>query len=333
MSVARVRTLTALTLVFFIGGAASAQEREAVISGAPVDSGAQIALYAAPGAPLDAKSFRFARAIPSGSGLTTLTLDAAALAHGRIVDLRIVDSGGRQVPYLLEHPDTAIALSLGTPVPTPPRSDADARLGAAAATRSWYRVSLPYAGLPDAVLRLTTSARVFSRQVDVLTRDLPRDAQPDAIFGRAVTGSWAHDDPDAAAPALEIAMGGRLPGDSLFVVVNDGDNQKLPLTGAALSLPTYRLRFYRQPGVQLTLLYGGDLGAPNYDLARLADRLVHMPAQEVVASREAPPAPPRTDSAKTLFWTVLGVAVLTLLAIIARLVRGGAPNEESGTAS
>jgi hypothetical protein len=329
MTRVRLRALVALAFGLGTAAAAHAQTRSAS-PGAIADSGATLALYAAPGAPLDAKSFRFARTIPSGNGLTTLYLDAAALAHSRVADVRIVDAGGRQVPYLLEHVDAPYVVALAAPTPTAARPDADARLGTAAASRSWYRVALPYDGLPDVALRLNTSARVFSRQIDVLTRDLPRDAQPDAIFGRAVTGTWAHDDPDSDAPPLELALGGRLPGDSLFVLVTDGDNQRLPLTRAALLLPTYRLRFYRPPGTSLTLLYGrDDLGAPTYDLERVSGRLLQALAQEVVAAPESAPPAPKADSAKTLFWAALGFAVLILLAIIVRLVRSASTGEES----
>ena len=46
----------------------------------------------APGAPLDLAGFKYSRTVPPSSGLTTAVLDAAALAHGRIDDIRIVES-------------------------------------------------------------------------------------------------------------------------------------------------------------------------------------------------------------------------------------------------
>jgi hypothetical protein len=215
-------------------------------------------------------------------------------------------------------------VALPAPAPTKARENIDDRSVSNAPTRSWYRIALPYAGLPGAMIRLSTTARVFSRDVAVVTQDLPREAQPDAFVARTVSAAWSHDDPESAAAPLEVVLGERLPTDSLFVLVNDGDNQKLPLSSATLLLPSYRVRFFRQPSASLTLLYGRrDLGAPSYDLALLTPRLLDAPATEVTAAAESGGTGSSGGVARLVFWSVLGIAVLVLLALIARLVRGG----------
>jgi hypothetical protein len=176
------------------------------------------------------------------------------------------------------------------------------------------------------------------RDVAIVTRDLPRDAQPDLYTTRTVSGSWSHDDPEAPASPFEIALGDRLPSDSLFVLINDGDNQKVPLTAATLLLPSYRIRFFRQAGKSLTLLYGrADLGAPSYDLALITPRLLDAPAQDVSPAAESGRARPNNGGiAKRVFWGVLAVAVIVLLVMIARLVGGGpigGASEASGDAT
>ena len=282
------------------------------------------ALYAAPGAPLDVKSFAYARSIPAATGLTALRLDPAALAHSRIEDVRIVDAEGRQVPYLLEMLDEPTEVALGAPDPTRARENIDRRVVADAGKRSWYRLRVPYTNLPDASLRLATNARVFARDVTVITRELARDAEPDASLDRAATMPWTHDDPDAPAPPLEISIGGRLRSDSLFLLVNDGDNRKLPITSATLLLPSYRLRFFRDPSVALTLLYGrADLPAPRYDLALIAPRLLDAPAEEIAAEPERGNPSAHGNAPRLVFWGVLAAAVAVLLVMIARLVRAG----------
>jgi hypothetical protein len=281
--------------------------------------------YAAPGAALDVKSFRYARAIPAGSGLTAVRLDPAAFAHSHIDDVRVVDGEGRQVPYLLEVLDEPTEVALPAVVPTKPRENIDRRHVADADSRTWYRLRLPYAGLPQATLRLSTTARVFSREIGIVTRDLPREARAEASLDRTVNASWTHDDPESPAPPLEIALGARLSSDSLFVLVGDGDNQKLPIAGATLLLPSYRIRFFREPGAALTLLYGrGDLGAPRYDLQLIAPRLLDAPADEVRPAPEGGGTGAPSDRPQIVFWAVLGVAVLVLLVLIARLVSGAA---------
>jgi hypothetical protein len=278
------------------------------------------------------KSFAFARSIPKGAGLTAVRLDPAALAHSRIDDVRVVDAAGRQVPYVLEMLEEPTEVALAAPVSTKARDNIDRRSVADATTRSWYRIALPYAGLPDATLRLSTTARVFSRDIAVVTQDLPREAEAEPWAARTLTAAWSHEDPESAASPLEISLGARLPSDSLFVLVNDGDNQKLPLSGATLLLPSYRIRFFRQPDASLTLLYGRrDIGAPSYDLALLTPRLLDAQAQEVTIGEESGGAQTPGRTARWVFWGVLGVAVLVLLLMIARLVRSGPVPDSAGS--
>ncbi len=65
----------------------------------------------AAGAKLDVRQFRHSRTIPAGpAGLVALPLDAAVLAHSAgpdrgFADVRVLDSTGRQVPYLVERRD------------------------------------------------------------------------------------------------------------------------------------------------------------------------------------------------------------------------------------
>jgi hypothetical protein len=282
------------------------------------------ALYAAAGAPLDVKGFTVVRTIPAGSGLTAVRLDPAALAHSRIDDVRIVDAQGRQVPYLLELLDEPTEVPLGTPEAVSGRVNASQWYGTGAASASVYRLRLPYTGLPDASLRLGTSARVFSRDVGVILREPRRDAVSDEGVDRSARASWQHEDPDSPAPALEIPLAGRLRTDSLYVLLNDGDNQKLPLTSAALLLPTYRVRFFREAGASLALAYGrSDLPAPRYDLQLIAPRLLDAPADEVIPEPEHVTSTALGRTPQLVFWGVLAGVVVMLLLLIGRLVRSG----------
>jgi hypothetical protein len=282
------------------------------------------ALYAAPGAPLDASSFAFARPIPTGSGLTAVRLDAAVLAHSRLDDIRILDAQGRQVPYLLEMLEEPTELTLPALEPIAARATVDSRVVPDAATRTWYRLKLPHAGLPDASLRLSTTARVFSRDIGVIMHELQRDAASDAGFDRTTSAAWTHDDPDTPAPSLEISLGARLRTDSLFVLVNDGDNQKIALTAPTLLLPSYRLRFFREPRASLRLLYGrADLAAPRYDMALIAPRLLDASAEEVAVEPEQTTAVTFGRVPQLVFWGMLGIVVVVLLLLIARLMRNG----------
>lgn len=129
--------------------------------------------------------------------------------------------------------------------------------------------------------------------------------------------------PERNAPALLLD----LPADEgreLFVSIDDGDNAAVPLVGASLLLPAQRLRFVREAGAELTLVYGqGSLAAPRYDLELLAP-----PSSRRSRGRRRPSrrqfqgAPePEAKSGPKLFWAALVGAVVALLVLVARLLR------------
>jgi hypothetical protein len=93
-------------------------------------------------------------------------------------------------------------------------------------------------------------------------------------------------------------------------------------------LPAYRLRFFRDGRTPLTLLYGrSDLGAPRYDLAVLAPRLLGASATDVLPGPEHDVARVTGVTPTIVFWCALSLAVLALLVLIARLLRPGADTE------
>jgi hypothetical protein len=272
------------------------------------------------GAQLEQQGFAYFRDIPAGKGgLTAVPLDPAVLAHTNgFEDLRIVDGQGQQIPYLLEKRDEPLPLGLRLegdaaklpPAVVPPRG------------KSAYRLSLPYSTLPEGRLVLATPARVFERP---LTLEIERamDAPPRSPpLQTLVEATWRHSDPEAPAPSLTLELPA-LGTDHLFLLVDEGDNQPLPLASAELLLPAFRLRFFRPAGQPLSLLYGRkDLSAPRYDLALLAPRLAGTVSDEVLlgAERAVAAAPPAANPQGKIFWGALIGAVLVMLALIARML-------------
>ncbi|HUB05847.1 MAG TPA: DUF3999 family protein [Myxococcales bacterium] len=274
------------------------------------------------GAPLNVDGFAYSRPIPPGPrGLTAVALDAAVLAHSEFGDLRIVQGDGHQIPYLLERRDEPLAstLALQRSAKGPPREAASP----APAGVSAYTVELPYARLPPARLVLTTAARVFDRRVTFAVERAP-DAPPRSPPLQVIEArSWSHADADNPAPALDVALPS-LDGKRLWVLVDEGDNQPLPLSPPQLLLPSYRLRFFRQTDGPLTLLYGKpELQAPRYDLALLAPQLVGAVASEVTAGPEAAVAAASQSAPMQtkLFWGALSGAVIVLLGFMVQLLR------------
>jgi hypothetical protein len=270
------------------------------------------------GAPIDASKFRHARPVPSAApGLNALRLDAAVLAGSGLGDLRLSDRDGRQVPYLLEKQDEPLAVELAAPERLPAKGGSP--------SRSHYRILLPYAGLPSCRLAMTTPLRVFERRV-ALFRRRPAQAGSEAESIEIAESDWRHADPESPAPSLVLALPPPEAAE-LMLVVDEGDNSPLPLDRPRLLLPSYRLRFFGDPGESLTLLYGQPgLPSPRYDLALLSARLVGVAAHELSLPPETAPPPPTGASRETrVFWGILVAAVAAFLLLIVRLVRKEQP--------
>ena len=277
------------------------------------------------GGALATGAFRFERALATvGAGLQQLPLDAAVLAHSHaLADLRLATGDDRQVPYLLERRAEPLELPLSIEPAPPPEGGGRAGAPAGAAI-SRHAIRLPHAGLPASRLVLATSARVFARELEVRT----------AIVDRATGGerwqpvahlAWRHADPERAAPELAIDLPA-LAGDRLLLEVAEGDNSPLPLAGARLLLPSWRLRFFGT-GRPLRLLYGDPrLAPPRYDLALLGPRLVGVEGSELALPEErALPSGDDPIRSGRWFWFALAGAVVVLLALLARLLRGQPP--------
>jgi hypothetical protein len=280
------------------------------------------------GALVDPDAFGYERAIESGPiGLTALRLDAAVLAHSRaLADVRIVDTHGRQIAYVVEH--------LGEPavVALPPPIAARTRPDGMAAGDSGYDLVLPHAGLPQARLLLSTTARVFERRVTVwVDRRGGTDARSRGRWEPIRKAAWRHVDPQRPAPPLAIELP-PLEVITLVVGVDDGANGPLPLGNPQLLLPARRLRFVRPADGPLRLLYGApSLAAPRYDLALLAPRLLGTAAHEVAAGPEPGPTDhERATEARAfderVLWAVLLAAIVALGLVLARVLRTPAPS-------
>jgi len=277
------------------------------------------------GARLDVTGFTYQREIPPGeAGLVRLTLDAAVLAHSQgplrtFADVRIVDDDNLQIPYLLERGAERLSIDLQLRGATPAARVLQERGGGA---RSFYALTLPYEELPGPVVALETSARIFHRSVQVGAERQPDRRSREVTFDMFTQAVWQYSNEAAPAPALELA----LPRDDareLLVIVDEGDNQPLPITRARLRLPGWQVRFQR-PGGRLRLLYGkNDIAEPHYDVAVLAPSAMSGEAREVSAAAEQVPEVPAAVMSPRVFWVGLAVAALLLLAVLVRLITSG----------
>jgi hypothetical protein len=289
---------------------------------APADAG----LAAPPlGAALAADAFRYERALETtAAGLHQLPLDAAVLAHSHdLADLRIVTPEGRQVPYLLERRDEPLELPLVIAGAAP--EDGPLPMTGARPTVSRYAIALPYSGLPAGRLAIATSSRLFDRRI-ALRRSVRDEGTGAERWLPVANLDWRHADPESAAPELALDLPA-LATARLLLEVEEGDNSPLPLTGARLLLPSWRLRFFGTGG-GLRLLYGdANLAPPRYDLALLAARLVGVEGIDLALAdeRQRGVASQGTNGGRW-FWLGLLGAIAVLLGLLARLLRSPSPS-------
>jgi hypothetical protein len=287
------------------------------------------------GPTLDPAAFNYTRAVEytleggqKGSGLVALPLDAHALSHSRgtnarFADVRLLDGSNQQVPYLLERRNEPQSVDLAVKPAADSRAQ-ELKMPPGSRPRSVYVVTLPYANLPPSTLVLETSGRVFQRTVRIGVDRPPDRNRRDAYFDVKAVETWRHADEAMPARPLSLRLES-MPEIDLFLVVDEGDNAPLPLTKARLLLPSYRLRFYHNGNSSLRLAYGrDDLQPPQYDLALLAPRVMGATARELSAAPAPGTASASAESfaSPKTFWFVLTGAVLVLLALIVRLIRG-----------
>jgi hypothetical protein len=278
------------------------------------------------GSALDPAEFRYSRDIASGAaGLIAVPLDAAVLAHSRgpherFADVRVVDTRGQQVPYLLERRDEPTTVDVGVEL----RALPDAiRRRERWSSASAYVVRLPYRRLPAARLAVYTRARVFTRVVTLAALEAPTPQRREDRLEVLGNHTWTHADRETAAPALIVDVPADRRGE-FVVLVDEGDNQRLPIERATLLMPSYAVRLFRRADQPLRLVYGrDDLGAPRYDLALLAPQVMGQVASDAppAAEQVSQAAAPARIVSPPVFWVSLGLAVLVLLGLIVRLVR------------
>jgi hypothetical protein len=277
---------------------------------------------------LDPAVFKYLRPVQAPSSeLVAVPLDAHVLAFSRgpasrFADVRVLDDGNHQIPYLLERRNEPLAIDIAFK----PAQEAKASelKGANGRQRSIYSLTLPHSNFPPGKLVVETSARVFHRSVTLGVDRPPDRHRRDAWFDVITGETWRH--ADESAPARPLTLPVALPSNEseLRLVVDEGDNAALPITAIRLLLPSYRVRLFHPATGALRLAYGrDDLVPPQYDLALLAPKLMGALAHDATAS--APPAT-RSDEGTPLawprtFWILLSVAVIVLLGLIARLVR------------
>jgi hypothetical protein len=267
------------------------------------------------GAPLDPEPWNYRKAVQlAASGVHQLELDLDVLAHAQpgFDDLRLVRDG-RQIPYLLERPALSRSMEL---TPLPANDPKRPRI-------SRWQVTLPRARLPLTRLTLVSPTPLFQRRLRLF--EIITDDRGNSYERNLASADWSHTPNDQ--PTLVIPVGLPPATNTLMLETDNGDNPPLALGRMTATHPVTRLLF-KSEQAPLTLYYGHpQSAAPRYDLALVANQILAAEKQIATLAAEEKARPDgwsKTLLAQgkggVLFWSVLALVVVALLAVMAKLL-------------
>lgn len=261
------------------------------------------------GAPIDLTGWTYRAKIGiRDDGVQQLDLDLETLARAArdLRDVRVV-SDGQQFPYLLEtSADTHRYVPLVETVTDPKRP-----------TTSLWKIRLPAAGAPITRLICQTRAPLFDRSVAMRESD-------QRTLG---TARWVRTPAQASRP-LELIVSALPAGNEIFLEMENGDNPAIALDDFELEYPVVRLLFRASMSPETFLYFGNpEAVAPSYDVALIAPQLRAAARQsatlgtgERVRAVTLSEKLQRPGGRRWILWVGLGIVVVALLAVIARLL-------------
>jgi hypothetical protein len=287
-----------------------------VRTNAMFDASPVLAFAMRPGAEVDRRRYTHRRELavaPSPDGVARLRLSAeeASVARDDLADVRVVDAGGRQWPYLVgDHP---AAEERDIPVE---RETHDERV-------SHYRLRLPASPIRIESLTLETDETFVDRSFRLVATRAgdPEKKQQPAASGRLVRRSRDR------APIKISLSGGRI--ESLELVVEDGNESPLRFTSVLGRVRVPELLITVPAGDYALLLGNARDDRPRYDLEAVREVVSTVTSADVApgALQRNPDYSARAglsfrSGLDTLFfWIVLGAAVVVLGSITLRLAR------------
>jgi hypothetical protein len=273
------------------------------------------------GAALDVSGWRFRKAVQlaqAGAKQIDLDLDVLAHADAGFGDLRIL-RGSNQVPFILVR--TSINRSFA-PAVTAANDPKNPKL-------SRWIITLPRAGLPLTRLNCVTKTPLFKRDMS-LFEELT-DERGEKYRVALGSAEWTQT-PERKTKEFSLSFNEAARSDTLFLETENGDNPPIELENFTAFYPVTRVLFKAKADDLLFLYYGNpSIAPPNYDLSLVADEL--LSADEAPATLAAEEqlkkdswVENRTPGTGGLvFWAVLGVVVVGLLVIVARLLPKSSP--------
>ncbi|MEO6994361.1 MAG: DUF3999 family protein [Lacunisphaera sp.] len=268
------------------------------------------------GAPLDTTDWTQRKSITlTRAGIQELELAPIILANTRtdFADLRVLHDGN-QIPYILEQPSLARALTV-TPVssPDPKRPSV-----------SVWQLHLPQKGFPLRRLVFSSPTPLFQREFRIFEKITNDEGR--AYELTLASAEW-HRTPESGVPETRVVeIPDRTHTDTLWIETDNGDNPAIALGAVQLIYPVVRLIFKTDGTDGFTLAYGNPTAnAPRYDLNLVATKLLTSPRNVATTGTSAAESSSSTKPFAGLnggyvFWIALGLVVIVLLVVVAKLL-------------
>jgi hypothetical protein len=271
----------------------------------------------ADGAALDVSDWKFRKPVKfarGGAQQIELDLEVLSRAQSGFSDLRLVREG-KQIPYVLEH--TSITRAI-TPLVT---VTADSKRK----NVSRWIVKLPQPSLPIIGLQCVSSTALFDRQISAYEEGTDeRGEHSRSTLGSA---SWNHK-PGETRREFSFDFLRPMDSDTFILETDNGDNPPIELDNFRVFYRAERVLFKAKSDDEVFLYYGNpnNVAPPRYDLSLVAGQL--LTADKSPASLGAQEQLKKSSWAEShkagtgglVFWGVLALVVIGLLAVISRLL-------------
>jgi hypothetical protein len=234
-------------------------------------------------------------------------VDLPGAASRQLASVRIVDQGGRQVPYIVESTPRKATRALTYRLESKP---------------GHTEVTIVGLQPDDPLERLTVKVRApdyFERTVKAT--ESVTDARGEV--GRRLLGqmTWRR---LATGPIedLSITLEPHQKAD-ILLDIDDGDNPSITLTGIVGESSLRRIDLIYEPNDVLTLYWGqGTASAPHYDFALIADAVLSSPALPALLGPVENNGSPRPATPRWFWWAAAGAGLVVVL-VFARTLRFG----------
>ena len=271
------------------------------------------------GAKIDVGGWALRKSVKAaGQGTQELEIDVDVLsgASGDLRDLRLV-SEDRQIPFLLERTSISRALALPQILANDSKRP----------NWSIWSFKLPKARLPISRIAAMPGPGIFEREFRLY--ETVSDGRSED-YERTLASAKESQVPNQKPREIIFELNSAPLTDRLVLETDNGDNPPMQLSGFRAFYPVTRLVFKAPSGAgaPLWLYYGNaEASSPHYDLTLVARELLRserseasLGPEEVLDARAVATSDTLTGPSRYIFWGVLALVVLGLLAVVARFI-------------